>query len=106
MPDGYAHGGAKLFDRVAVSDPVPRDGNMRLTPTEEFLRHANECRLMAKSTRISEDKAIWTRMADRWQRCADWFEKQTLAAHEQTSAVHEAVSHKPHGRQHRYLAVR
>ena len=72
---------------------------MRLTPTEEFLKHARECKLMAKSAYRSEDKAIWTRMADRWRRCAEWFEKQT-------SAAHEVASTKPHRRRHIKFAHR
>jgi hypothetical protein len=51
-----------------------------LNPPDEFLKHAAECELMAKSARRAEDKETWRRMADRWLRCADTFTKQSLAA--------------------------
>ena len=34
---------------------------------EEFQKHADECRRMARSTRDFQSRAVWTRMADRWQ---------------------------------------
>jgi len=51
-----------------------------LNPPEEFLKHAAECELMAKSARKLEDKESWRRMAERWLRCAELFTKQSLAA--------------------------
>ena len=33
---------------------------------ENFLRHAAECRRMARFTRDRETKVVWNRMADRW----------------------------------------
>jgi hypothetical protein len=57
-----------------------------LNPTEEFLKHAAECELMAKFTRDPKNKATWSRMAERWHRCAKLFTSQSLAAHHHTAA--------------------
>jgi hypothetical protein len=38
--------------------------------SEEFLRHAAECKSMAKFAHDPTDKAVWSRMAERWSRCA------------------------------------
>ena len=53
-------------------------------PPEEFLKHAAECKLMAKFARKREDKATWRRMAERWVRCAELYTTQSLAAHDNT----------------------
>ena len=37
---------------------------------EEFKNHAAECRRMADSSRDSDVKNTWQRMADRWDRLA------------------------------------
>jgi hypothetical protein len=42
-----------------------------MIPSEEFLRHAAECRRMAKSIYDPGDRALWVRMAERWNRCAE-----------------------------------
>jgi hypothetical protein len=42
-----------------------------MIPSEEFLRHAAECRRVAKSTQDPRDRAFWVRMAERWNRCAE-----------------------------------
>jgi hypothetical protein len=34
---------------------------------EEFQKHADECRRMARATRDFETKVVWNRMAERWQ---------------------------------------
>jgi hypothetical protein len=34
---------------------------------EEFQKHADECRRMARATRDFETKGTWNRMAERWQ---------------------------------------
>jgi len=41
-----------------------------MTP-EDFLKHAAECRYMAKFSPDSENKLTWLGMADRWLRCAE-----------------------------------
>jgi hypothetical protein len=51
-----------------------------LNPPDEFLKHAAECELMAKSARKPEDKETWRRMAERWLHCAETFTNQSLAA--------------------------
>lgn len=38
--------------------------------SEEFRKHADECRRMAAHTRDPESKAIWEGLAERWDRCA------------------------------------
>ena len=34
--------------------------------TEEFQKHADECRRMARFTRDLQSKVMWNRMAERW----------------------------------------
>jgi hypothetical protein len=53
---------------------------MPMDPSQEFLKHATECKRLARIAHSHEDKAAWIRMAERWQRCAEWFDGQTLAA--------------------------
>ena len=57
-----------------------------MNPPDEFLRHAADCKLMARFAHNPEDKATWSRMAERWLRCAEWFTRQAVAAHQQASA--------------------
>jgi len=42
-----------------------------MVPSEEFLRHAAECKHMAKFSDNPRDRAFWIRMAERWNRCAE-----------------------------------
>jgi hypothetical protein len=49
-------------------------------PSEEFLKHAAECKRMARFAREPQDKVTWKRMSERWLRCAEWFKKETRAA--------------------------
>jgi hypothetical protein len=51
-----------------------------MNPSEKFVTLAAECKLMAKFTHTSEDKAVWRRMAERWIRCADLYDQETSAA--------------------------
>jgi hypothetical protein len=53
-----------------------------MNPSDEFLRHANECERMAKFARDQGDKDFWHRMAQRWMRCAALFEKESSRAHD------------------------
>ncbi len=71
-----------------------------MNPSEEFLKHAAECELMAKFTRDPQSRATWNHMAQRWVRCAELFDKQSLAAHDHGPATrrhrrsdHEAAHH-------------
>jgi hypothetical protein len=63
-----------------------------MTPAEEFRRHADECRKIAKSTVGHEEKTAWNRMADRWLRCAEQAEKEDAAA--QTMAAARTVRYR------------
>ena len=47
---------------------------------QEFRRHAEECRRMARTTPGLEDRAGWNRMAERWLLCAQKAESETAAA--------------------------
>jgi hypothetical protein len=67
--------------------------NMSIDPAEEFLKHAAECKRMAKFARAYEDKAAWVRMAERWQRCAESFYSQTIAA----LSHHSTTQNRPRG---------
>jgi hypothetical protein len=51
-----------------------------MNPSEEFLRHAAECKQMAKFTRDPASAATWSRMAERWVHCAEVFNTQSAAA--------------------------
>jgi hypothetical protein len=42
-----------------------------MVPSDEFLRHAAECESMARFSRDSQSKAMWSAMAQRWCRCAE-----------------------------------
>jgi len=48
-----------------------------INPAEEFRRHAEQCRRMARETRNLESKRTWNRLADRWVRCAELQEAQS-----------------------------
>ena len=39
--------------------------------TEEFRRHADMCRHMARSVPDQESKGSWNLLAERWSRCAE-----------------------------------
>jgi hypothetical protein len=65
-----------------------------MMPSEEFLRHAAECRRTAKSTVDPTDRAFWARMAERWNRCAELASchdpsSQLRKAKESREKVHE-----------------
>jgi hypothetical protein len=75
-------------------------GDLSMNPSEEFLKHAAECELMAKFTRDPQSRATWNHMAQRWVRCAELFDKQSLAAHDHGPSArryrrsdHEAAHH-------------
>ncbi len=42
-----------------------------INPAEEFRRHADECRRMARDARDPASKGTWNRLADRWNCCAE-----------------------------------
>jgi hypothetical protein len=47
---------------------------------QEFRRHAEVCRRMARTMLGLEDRAAWNRMAERWLLCAQKAESETAAA--------------------------
>ena len=50
--------------------------------TDQFLRFAAECEVMAKFTRRPRDKAVWTSLAQRWLRCAELMEHEHANPHQ------------------------
>ena len=44
--------------------------------TDQFLRFAAECEVMAKFTRSAENKAVWNGLAQRWVRCAELMDRE------------------------------
>ena len=44
--------------------------------TDQFLRFAAECEVMARFTRNPENKAIWNGLAQRWLRCAELLDRE------------------------------
>jgi hypothetical protein len=68
-----------------------------MNPPEEFRKHAEECRWMAKSSRDEGDKATWNRMAERWLLCAKLAENQLSVAHleaKENSKRHRRPAHR------------
>jgi hypothetical protein len=49
--------------------------------TDQFLRFAAECEVMAKFTRSAENRAVWTGLAQRWLRCAELMEQEHVNHH-------------------------
>jgi hypothetical protein len=45
--------------------------------SEEFRKHAAECKRMARTTREREEKKVWSQMAERWLVCADNADRMT-----------------------------
>lgn len=52
-----------------------------MSPSEKFVRLADECRVMAEITHTPESKTVWIRMAERWLRCAELHDRDASAAH-------------------------
>ena len=52
-----------------------------MSASEQFLKFAAECELMAKFTPSPENKVTWHSMAERWVRCAEVYERQDSLAH-------------------------
>jgi hypothetical protein len=50
--------------------------------TDQFLRFAAECEVMAKFTRSAENRAVWTGLAQRWMRCAELMEHKHANLHQ------------------------
>jgi hypothetical protein len=65
-----------------------------MDPIEEFHRHANECRRMARVASGAQSRDAWNSMAERWLRCAAEFETAQGGAKKSTSHRRDA-SHSP-----------
>ena len=58
--------------------------------SDQFLRFAAECQVMAKLTRDAENKVVWRGLAERWIRCAELVDQhesldRSLAKHRSRS---------------------
>src|SRR6266581_8775881 len=62
--------GLRLQIHMGSSGP-PSEGNLLMNPSEEFRKHAAECRRMARAAADQEERAAWSGMAARWAACAD-----------------------------------
>ena len=67
-----------------------------MNPSEEFLRHAADCRQMAKFTRDPASKATWSRMAERWLQCAEVFKSRSQAAAQASKRLRRPVDGTEH----------
>ena len=47
---------------------------------DEFLKHAADCRRMAKVARDQASKATWRKMSERWAQCAEWARNEYFLA--------------------------
>jgi hypothetical protein len=72
-----------------------------MMPSEEFLRHAAECRRMAKSTDDPRDRAFWVRLAERWNRCAE-----LASCHDPSPQRRKAKGHRESAREFGELTCR
>jgi hypothetical protein len=79
---------------------------------EEFQKHANECRRMARFTRDLASKVMWNRMVERWQSLVATEKARTRQRSEtgirRAQAVHRRVDSRtrPRGVSTRHFAVR
>jgi hypothetical protein len=65
-----------------------------MDPSEKFHKFAAECQRMAKFTHSAENRAVWTRMAERWLLCAQLYDRQSSAVHAAgTSKRHRTPAH-------------
>jgi hypothetical protein len=63
-----------------------------MDPIEEFRRHAEECRRMARVASGAQSRDAWNSMAERWLRCAAEFEKAKGAAKKSPSRHRQNAS--------------
>jgi hypothetical protein len=47
-----------------------------MNTSDSFLRFAAECKVMAKFSRTSESRTVWSGLAQRWVRCAELVDQQ------------------------------
>jgi hypothetical protein len=60
-------------------------------PSEEFLKHAAECKHMARFAREPQDKVTWRQMSERWLRCAEWSDKETRTTRSRPTKLTVAI---------------
>jgi hypothetical protein len=66
-----------------------------MNPSERFVKFAAECERMAKFTHTLQNRAVWTRMAERWLRCAELYDRQSSAAqHCEMMKRHRTPAHR------------
>ena len=53
-----------------------------MSPSEEFRRHAAECKSMAGFLHDPGSRATWNSLAERWLRCAERYEQQLTLTHQ------------------------
>jgi hypothetical protein len=49
--------------------------------SDRFLRFAAECEVMAKTSRSTENRVVWSGLAERWIRCAKLIDQQGSKGH-------------------------
>ena len=54
-----------------------------MSPSEEFRRHAAECKSMAGFLHDPNSRATWNSLAERWLRCAERYEQQLTSTTQQ-----------------------
>jgi hypothetical protein len=66
-----------------------------MSPSEEFRRHAAECKSMAGFLHDPGSRETWNSLAERWLRCAEHYEQQLTATHhDKKTKLHRRVSHR------------
>jgi hypothetical protein len=69
--------------------------DVHMDPVEEFHKHADECRRMARWTSDPQSRDTWKHMAERWLRCAAEFERAKGEAKNSTSRRHRNARRSP-----------
>ena len=59
---------------IPIRRPSAEDFPMHTS--DRFLRFAAECEVMAKFSLGPENRAVWSRLAQRWIRCAELIDQQ------------------------------
>ncbi len=63
-----------------------------MSPSEEFRRHAAECKSMAGFLHDANSRATWISLAERWLRCAERYEQQFTSTHQDKKTKHHRRS--------------
>jgi hypothetical protein len=59
-----------------------------MNTSDSFLRFAAECKVMAKFSRTTENRAVWSGLAQRWARCAELVDQQESNGRSRSSLKH------------------